>query len=145
MFSYRIWGLVAGLVGAFLTYFFIDLLGINISTDDARLFAFFVGLGIYLIPLYLPKLLKKFNSPIQFLHQTNISLKKMNWLIIMKSVESDCQSKGQEWIQWGDKIIGHIKVKTDAAISPDEKITISFYEDNLEALKKIIDRQGWKS
>ena len=43
MCGYRIWGIVAGLIGAFLTYFLIGFLGINISSDDARKLALCVG------------------------------------------------------------------------------------------------------
>lgn len=144
MCGYRIWGIVAGLIGAFLTYFLIGFFGINISSDDSRLVAILVGLGIYLFPLFLPQILKKIGAPIQVYQQTNISLKKENWVTIMKIVESDCHSKGQEWIQWGDKIVGHIKGRIDQVTSPNENITISFYENNLKTLKNIIDRQNWK-
>jgi uncharacterized membrane protein YhaH (DUF805 family) len=74
----------------------------------------------------------------------NITLKKEHWVKLMNFVESGCRSKGQLWINWSDKIIGYIKQKTDQVTSPDENITISFYEYNLKILKNIIERQAWK-
>jgi hypothetical protein len=146
MCGYRIWGIVAGLIGAFLTYFLIGFLGINISSDDARKLALCVGIGIYFFPNFLFWILKKINSATESYQQpTNIPLKKESWVIIMEILKSDCRSKNMEWIQWGEKINGFIKEKTDRATSPDENVTISFYGDNLRTLKKIIDRLGMKS
>ena len=137
MCGYRIWGIAAAIIGSFLTYFLIGFLGINISADTAKFIAIVVGIGLYFVPFLLSKILKISN-----IQPVKVSLKKETWETMILVIETDCRSKGQEWIQWGEKIIGHIKEKTEKVSSPDEIITISFYEKNAKAIKKIIDPHG---
>jgi len=59
MCGYRIWGLVAGLIGFILTYFLLDIFGLNISSEDKETIGILVGLGIYVIPLIISSLVKK--------------------------------------------------------------------------------------
>ena len=105
-----------------------------------------VGIGIYLFPFLLPKVINQIgSSKLIYLQPTNITMKKEKWELITEIVKSDCRSKNPEWIQWGDKIIGHIKEKTDRVTSAEENVTISFYQNNLKTLKNIIARLGLKS
>jgi len=59
MCGYRIWGLAAGFIGYFLTFYLIGLLGLDINSEDKKTIGFLVGLGIYLVPLILSSLSKR--------------------------------------------------------------------------------------
>lgn len=46
----RLWGIVAAIVGYFLTFFVLDLLGLNLEPDNEKCIGFIVGLGIFFLP-----------------------------------------------------------------------------------------------
>lgn len=146
MCGYRIWGIIAGLIGAFLTYFIIGFFGINITSDDARSLAVIVGIGIYLLPTILIWILKKINSATEnYQPPNNVTLKKVYWETLISIVKSNCYSKDQGWIEWGNKVTQYIKGKTDQVASLDDNVTIYFPKDTFKALKPIINNQTWKT
>jgi uncharacterized membrane protein YeaQ/YmgE (transglycosylase-associated protein family) len=60
----------------------------------------------------------------------NINLRKMDWDAISQIIESGCNSKGVEWIEWGKSVIGTINKYANRVGSPEKRVSVVFYQNN---------------
>jgi hypothetical protein len=61
MCAYRIWGIIAGIIGYFLVFNILNLLGSNLPIESKQTIGGITGIAIYIIPLIIWPLIKPAN------------------------------------------------------------------------------------
>jgi hypothetical protein len=61
MCAYRVWGIIAGVIGYFSVFFILELIGSNLPNESKQTIGFITGLVIYLFPLLIWPLIKPAN------------------------------------------------------------------------------------